>query len=566
MKSMLRLILLLFFLLPTVSASADSISYLDEEGTVKHADCVLLTDETDWGVPGDTRWYAAKGNVTISERISIFGDVNLILTDGSVLSAKKGIDLCDGNRLSIWAQQQATGCLTAYGVNHAAGIGGSQYIRAESLPNAGELILYGGKIHAEGGDYAAGIGGAAGIGFGGKGGALTVYGGQIEAVGGQYSAGIGGAQYADVYNQDETASGGSLLLIDGDVLATGGRLGAGIGGGCCGPGGQITISNGTLEAIGGFGAPGIGSDRANAGTILIKGGSVVATGGEASGIGGYGGGSLQIVEGTVMAKGIALGHGVGLSGGDITVKGGELIALGGDSISCGLSSHSLYVSAGSLKATALSSFSSGIACRETIQISGGLVTAEAGNRGVAFECEDGEIIISGGNVDARCGKGDGSCGILGNRVILSWSRLNDSIFADSYGGEILLNSVFLLKGTNKKATKENIGGHTIVPDASSWSWFFVLPNGLTTVNANTFSGVKAERIYLPDSCVSIGTCAFANCTNLKRIRIPAGIAYDQIAPDAFDGVSYVVLIGTRGSGAEQYANDSAHPNCEFEAE
>ncbi len=49
---------------------------------------------------------------------------------------------------------------------------------------------------------------------------------------------------------------------------------------------------------------------------------------------------------------------------------------------------------------------------------------------------------------------------------------------------------------------------------------FILPTGLTTLYENAFEGIAAEYIYVPDGCTAIPDSAFANCPNLKQIRLP----------------------------------------------
>ena len=49
---------------------------------------------------------------------------------------------------------------------------------------------------------------------------------------------------------------------------------------------------------------------------------------------------------------------------------------------------------------------------------------------------------------------------------------------------------------------------------------FILPAGLNTLYENAFDGIAAEYIYVPDGCTAIPAGAFANCPNLKQIRLP----------------------------------------------
>ena len=64
----------------------------------------LANDTTAWG---SGNWYVVPaGGVTISTRITVTGTANLILTDGTTLTASKGITVADGNALNIYAQSE----------------------------------------------------------------------------------------------------------------------------------------------------------------------------------------------------------------------------------------------------------------------------------------------------------------------------------------------------------------------------------------------------------------------------------------------------------------------------
>ncbi len=117
--------------------------------TTKTADsCTPVTDSTtEWT---DGGWYVVSGTVTISEPITVTGEVHLILVDGCTLNAEKGIVVTTGNSLTIYAQSGGTGTLMATGTvdgnNASAGIGGST-----SSPNSGTITIHGGVINAIGG-------------------------------------------------------------------------------------------------------------------------------------------------------------------------------------------------------------------------------------------------------------------------------------------------------------------------------------------------------------------------------------------------------------------------------
>lgn len=65
-----------------------------------------------------------------------------------------------------------------------------------------------------------------------------------------------------------------------------------------------------------------------------------------------------------------------------------------------------------------------------------------------------------------------------------------------------------------------------------------LPAGTVSVEAESFCGISAQYVIVPDGCTSIGSRAFANCSQLKAISLPTGIA---IAEDAFEGSNCVLL-------------------------
>lgn len=79
-----------------------------------------------------------------------------------------------------------------------------------------------------------------------------------------------------------------------------------------------------------------------------------------------------------------------------------------------------------------------------------------------------------------------------------------------------------------------------------------LPTGLTTIEAEAFSGIKAECIIIPGSVRTIESKAFAGCDGLRLVFLPGTI--ESIAEDAFDGSANVAFaITDSGSRTEGYA-------------
>lgn len=190
-------------------------------------DGIPVTSETTMMSSGT---YKVTENVTIGSRITISGDVKLILGEGTTLTASKGIELSSGNKLTI----EGDGTLTATSIweINKSGIGAQ---------NFGTLIINGGNINATGYLGAAGIGTEAG---GTNGGTIIINGGVVTAKGGHFSAGIGGC-----YNIDsgKSAPAGDIIINGGQVNATGmtgsGQNGGGIG---IGNGYNCSKDNGSL--------------------------------------------------------------------------------------------------------------------------------------------------------------------------------------------------------------------------------------------------------------------------------------------------------------------------------
>ena len=87
---------------------------------------------------------------------------------------------------------------------------------------------------------------------------------------------------------------------------------------------------------------------------------------------------------------------------------------------------------------------------------------------------------------------------------------------------------------------------------------FVIPVGTTAIEANAFEGVAATTVVIPVNCTSIGSQAFKDCTNLSRIRIPAGC---ELGTAVFDGCALVHVFGVPDSDAERYCDE--YDNCVF---
>ncbi len=189
-----------------------------EQGPVK---CYKFSGGSDNDLSNG--WYAVIGNVTYSKSIYVRGNANLILCDGSRLTAKDGICVEKDAKLTIWAQStdgKTRGKLVARDPDRKAGIGGG------SGGNCNDVTITGGDVTGHGGIGSDGRPGA-GIGGGQKGnlvGTVTIKGGRVVASGSDGSAGIGGGWAGNALK-------GHVNISGGRVIAKGVNGGAGIGGG-----------------------------------------------------------------------------------------------------------------------------------------------------------------------------------------------------------------------------------------------------------------------------------------------------------------------------------------------
>ena len=195
-------------------------------------------------------------------------------------------------------KEAGSGSLTAEGGGWAAGIGGSDG------KGTNNIIISGGTVTAEGGNYGAGIGSGGGSYDGGD--HITITGGTVNATGGAWGAGIGGG-----YGDDSD----HITITGGTVTAEGGNYGAGIGGGYGGVGDHITIGGGAVTAEGGISGAGIGGGYWGRGrNITVSGAAqVTAVAGKSdednfSGFGatigdGYNGGDTRDDDGNLISYG-----------------------------------------------------------------------------------------------------------------------------------------------------------------------------------------------------------------------------------------------------------------------
>ena len=189
------------------------ITYLDASGAQQTCDnaTAVTEDDTTWGTDNETTWYVAQGDVTIESRVTVTGDVHLILADGCNLTVNGGIYVSSwtASKLTIYGQENGTGELYAYASSGSdyAGIGGNK----EPYGTSGEITINGGNITAVGDGIGAGIGGGDMGGFE----CITINGGTVTATGGNN----GGSSGIGTFEGGSTS--GTITISGGTVMATG---------------------------------------------------------------------------------------------------------------------------------------------------------------------------------------------------------------------------------------------------------------------------------------------------------------------------------------------------------
>ena len=276
------------------NAMSTPIHYIDESGDdqiCSSYNTVIVSTEAQTWTSG---WYAATSDITLNSRITVSGNVSLILCDGAEFKARKGITVNEGNSLTIYSQEDGLGALTVDNCeNYCAAIGASgsttagnncgsvtinggiikadaknqsnQYgagIGGSKNGNGGNITINGGEISAKGADSAAGIGG----GLSGTGGNIEINGGSVEALGSSRAAGIGGGGFEDA---------DTVIINGGTVNANGGENGAGIGGGWNSGFNSIIINGGNVNAVGGLDASGIGIGKRDSASSVINQGDII---------------------------------------------------------------------------------------------------------------------------------------------------------------------------------------------------------------------------------------------------------------------------------------------------
>ena len=227
-KAFITIITLIIVLSVFISCSNEA----NEPEMLADGSIVLNKNVTTW----KTGTYVLSSSVVFSDkvRITVEGDVTLILNEGCKLVSYQGITVNKGSKLTI----NGSGELSAsnYGDKNDSAIG------SRNGKDAGTIVINGGTIKAyatywKGENYGAAIGG----GNHGSCESVIITGGSVKAVGGEYASGIGGGY---------TRKGANVRIEGGSIDVEAGALGdpapssIGHGGNLLNEDGELYIADG----------------------------------------------------------------------------------------------------------------------------------------------------------------------------------------------------------------------------------------------------------------------------------------------------------------------------------
>ena len=235
----------------TLLAEGD-VPYIDENGMVRarHAAdnefTVLDGSEETLGTADQETWYVANANLVYNSKLTLTGDVNLILTDGATMTVTdntEGSSAIDGNEdnegkysLAIYGQSGQSGKLTATGGMFGI-VGKNVYIHGGDVTAGGYGIIVSDNIVVSRGK-SSGILGSPGD--------MTISGGEVNGIilslstinitGGNVTSEVSGTSYNAIEGKNVNITGGvvyvslvygyykSAICAEQNITITGGQV------------------------------------------------------------------------------------------------------------------------------------------------------------------------------------------------------------------------------------------------------------------------------------------------------------------------------------------------------
>ncbi len=269
-------LMLTYYLEKTVGEENEVITTVK---TVSYPNINVNKSDEQWGTDGQESWYVLDDDITMEFRTKVYGDVNIILTNGHTLTAPYGINVLEGNSLTIYAQSDDENVMGSMIVSsdrvhkgYAAigGMIGDDTGKYAHLRNAGSINLCGGRVIVNAGSDSVCIGGGKGECLnsafvkGGSGGTVRFVAGYVFLTGSGCPC-VGGGSGSDSNNPppgpavpgepEEVNRGGDGGDENTEVYFYGGNVymensGACVGGG---NGGNVMSPLGELGGVGGNG-------------------------------------------------------------------------------------------------------------------------------------------------------------------------------------------------------------------------------------------------------------------------------------------------------------------------
>lgn len=118
-------------------------------------------------------------------------------------------------------------------------------------------------------------------------------------------------------------------------------------------------------------------------------------------------------------------------------------------------------------------------------------------------------------------------------ILSSQTRIGDGAFSTNPLSEVLYN------GTLDQWYAANFGSYGLPANTTLQCIDFILPEALTVIEDEAFTGGDFHFAKLPEEITSIGRNAFADCLNLTCIYIPSN---PDIDPEAFGDQTELTII------------------------
>ena len=517
--------------------------YVDEKGTSKSVNIYKDISEiaTDGSASG---WYAVQESFTLSERLVIKNNVNLILCDGKTLTCAKGIQLSGGS-LTIWGQAGGSGLLDAHAEDENAAIGGGS---AGSM--GGSLTVHSGRIQSISQSGAAGIGG----GRGQNGGTVTILGGYVQAGAtsndcAAIGAGVGGSNPGSLILGDELKAVVSNFTVEMSTSLRNERvencqkLSAAIISACDHAEKEYThIDRETHQADCKYCLHSFGVENHqyedNGSTCVLCGYMSMY--------------SVYAVNWQTVDKKAALLY---------DVPRGSAFVLA-DTHDEGRDMGTLALRGWHIhKGKTLDDITS------CMPVEGMEIYPTGYSYTVTEDCIVAAVFGTPCAVTFAPGRGSGTM------AAVDWYK-EDIYPLPECGFDPPESGIFigwLMNGTGETlpAKKEvTLNGDTVL--TAVWKYEFgtadmTLPSGVTAVEESAFEGMPVKAVRIGDSCRSVGAYAFRGCTGLTRLRLPKDCA---MGDGVLDGCGAVVIFAPAGGSTETWAKRwiESHPECVFQAE